>query len=90
LGKIGGAMRAACTLVFDTFAVRGLVHGGGLPSSDCGDPPKFAGHFIDYYANGSNSRFLMTLFNFRNRQCGYYAIVIIFLDAVCLMKIGLY
>ena len=80
---------APCTLVFDTFAVRGLVHGGGLSSSDCGDPPKFAGHFIDNDANGPNSRFLMTLFNFRNRRCGDYAIVIIFFNAVRLMKIGL-
>ena len=53
-------------LVFDTFTVRGLVHGSGLFSSDCRDQQKFAGYFIDNDANGSNSRVLMTLFNFRN------------------------
>ena len=53
-----------CKLVFDTFAVRGLVHGSRLFSCDCRDPPKFAGYFVDNDANRSDSRFLMTLFNF--------------------------
>jgi hypothetical protein len=52
-------------LVFDAFALTWLVHGGGL-SGDCRNPPKFASHFIDNDANGSNRGFLMTLFNFRN------------------------